>query len=61
MAFSAIGAPLAGQSKDSTGEYFVAWWIAIGAFVIGATLLLLTPRPKPKLPEAAAPQPVGYL
>ena len=59
VAFSAIGAPLAGQIKDSTGEYFLAWWIAIGAFAIGATLLLLTPPPKPKVAEAAAPQRVG--
>ena len=46
--FSALGAPLAGIVKDATGEYFVAWWAAIGAFAIGALLLVFTPRPQPK-------------
>ncbi len=52
--FSALGAPLAGILKDVTGEYFVAWWAAIGAFLIGALLFAFTPRPKPKRAVATA-------
>ena len=48
LAFGAVGPPLAGQIKDSTGSFFPAWWAAIGAWAVGALLLYLTPKPTPR-------------
>ena len=46
LACSATGAPLAGMVHDATGSYFSVWWVAIGAFVIAAIIMLRTPRPR---------------
>ena len=46
LACSGVGAPLAGMVHDATGSYFPAWWVAIGAFIIAAGIMLRTPRPR---------------
>jgi MFS family permease len=48
LALGAIGAPITGRVNDVTGSYFPVWWAAVGALLIGAILVGLTPRPKLK-------------
>ena len=45
LAFSAVGAPLAGFVWDSTGSYNSLWWVSVGLVVSAAILLSLTPPP----------------
>ena len=51
LAIGAVGPPMTGIIRDSTGDYFLAWWVAIACLVVGASLIVLTPRPRP--PKAA--------
>lgn len=44
--FSALGGPLAGILKDATGDFKLAWWIAIAGLVVSVALLAFTPKPK---------------
>ena len=53
LVFSAAGATLTGFVFDVAGSYFIAWWIATGGLVVGAVMLGLTPKPRPK--EARTP------
>jgi MFS family permease len=48
LAFSGVGSAATGLIFDATGSYGPAWWTAIAMLVIGALLLVVTPKPKPK-------------
>ncbi len=37
---------------DATNSYLPAWWAAIGVLLVGATLLSLTPKPRPAASRA---------
>jgi predicted MFS family arabinose efflux permease len=51
LIFSAIGAPLTGVVRDTTGSYQPAWIAGTIGLVIATLLLLVTPRPvKPAAP-----------
>jgi MFS family permease len=45
IVFSAIGAPLTGIIKDTTGTYTPAWFGSIGLLAISTALMLMTPKP----------------
>ena len=53
LAFSAVGAPLTGMVRDSSGSYFLAWWIAVAGLFLAAVIMLFTPRPRPRAVAAA--------
>ncbi len=59
MLFNVAGAPFAGFMKDSTGSYIPAWWAAIGGLAIAASLLLVTPKPKPPEADRASDEAAG--
>ncbi len=46
LAFSALGAPVAGLTRDYAGGYYAAWWTAIALFIAAAALILATPKPR---------------
>ena len=43
--FSGIGAPIAGYVFDATGSYNPMWRISIALMLLGAFLLVITPKP----------------
>lgn len=45
LVFSAVGAPLTGIVRDTTGSYQPAWIVGTIGLVIAALLLLITPKP----------------
>jgi MFS family permease len=49
IAFSAIGAPLTGFIRDTTGSYIPAWWMGVGGMIFGVLLLTFTRRPRPPI------------
>ena len=51
LAFSALGAPVAGLTRDYAGGYYAAWWTAIALFLAAAALILATPKPRPPAGE----------
>ena len=51
LAFSALGAPIAGLTRDYAGGYYAAWWTAIALFIAAAVLILATPPPRRPAPS----------
>ena len=49
LAFSGVGSASTGLIFDATGSYSPAWWAAIAMLVVGAMLLVITPKPVPAL------------
>jgi MFS family permease len=47
LAFSGVGSAATGVIFDTTGSYTPAWWAAIGGLLVGAALLVITPKPVP--------------
>jgi MFS family permease len=47
LGIGAIGAPMAGIVKDSTGEYFPAWWIGVGGLLVGMVVISALRQPRP--------------
>jgi uncharacterized membrane protein YfcA len=58
LAFSAVGAPLTGMSRDWTGSFVYAWICGTLLLVVAFFLLLTTPRPLRK-PQAVEPEPAA--
>ena len=54
---AALGPLAAGWLYDSLGNYQLAFWLTAGAFVIAASLIFLTPRPRGKVDSGPA---MGY-
>ncbi len=46
LTFSGIGSAATGLIFDATGSYAPAWWTAMAMLVVGAFLLVITPKPK---------------
>jgi MFS family permease len=59
LVFSAVGAPLTGIVRDTTGSYQPAWIVGTIGLVIAALLLLITPRPVKPDADARAPEPLA--
>ena len=57
LSLSAIGAPLTGVVKDSTGSFFIAWGVACFGLAICTLLLLGTKKPVHPADEDAAAGP----
>jgi MFS family permease len=55
LIFSAVGAPLTGIVRDTTGSYQPAWIVGTIGLVIATLLLLITPKPV----KTAASRPAG--
>ncbi|MFC1534065.1 MFS transporter [Thermodesulfobacteriota bacterium] len=47
MVFSAIGAPITGAIKDSTGTYVPAWLASLFLLATASVLMLITRKPEP--------------
>ena len=47
LAFSGVGSAATGLIFDAVGSYAPAWWTVIAMLVIGAVLLVITPKPTP--------------
>jgi hypothetical protein len=58
LAFSAVGAPLTGMSRDWTGSFVYAWIAGTALLVAAFFLLLTTPRPQ-RRPQPAEPEPAA--
>lgn len=60
LVFSAIGAPLTGIVRDTTGSYQPAWIVGTIGLVIATLLLLITPKPvKPAVETPKAAEPIA--
>ena len=60
LIFSAVGAPLTGIVRDTTGSYQPAWIVGTIGLAIAVLLLLVTPKPvKDPLPAPDATEPAA--
>jgi len=58
FSLAAISAPLTGMFKDMTGEYFIAWWIALAGLAVAALLIFIV-RPPTRMLAGASPTPTS--
>jgi len=54
LTFSGVGSAATGFIFDATNSYAPAWWTAVALLVVGAALLVVTPKPMTAMERAAA-------
>ena len=52
---NAIGAPLVGYLRDSTGSYVSSWWMILGIYLLAALIVSSAKRPAPMAAREGSP------
>ena len=52
---NAIGAPLVGYLRDSTGSYVSSWWMILGIYLLAALIVSSAKRPAPLAAREGSP------
>ncbi|MCI0903873.1 MAG: hypothetical protein J4N75_10280, partial [Chloroflexi bacterium] len=52
---NAIGAPLVGYLRDSTGSYISSWWLILSIYLLAALIVSSAKRPAPLAAREGSP------